>query len=75
MRMDSMFFKPIILLFITSIMFFSCTKSSAEKNRYIVLSHGELPVILDTETKEVYVISPYDGESPDIYKGSLTTAK
>ena len=34
-------------------------------------SEGQLPVLLDTKTKDIYVFKLYDGSPPDIYKKSL----
>ena len=64
----------LITLFISTILF-SCKESNVDANRYVVIStggsEGQLPVLLDTKTKDIYVIKLYDGSPPDIYKKSL----
>jgi len=64
----------LITLFISTILF-SCKESNVDTNRYVVIStggnEGQLPVLLDTKTKEVYVFKIWDDSPPDIYKKSL----
>ena len=59
-----------------SFLFYGCGNSDA--NRYVVVStggsDGQLPVVLDTKTREIYVITVWDSKSPDIVKKSLDDA-
>ena len=48
--------------------FASCTN---ESNRYVVLQNNEFPTVLDTKTKDVYVIINYADRKPKIFKGNL----
>ena len=68
----------LITLFISTILF-SCKESNVDANRYVVIStggnEGQLPVFLDTKTKDIYVIKLWDGSPPDIYKKSLNAVE
>lgn len=68
------------ILFVTAILctflFSGC--SSSDSNRYVVVStggnDGQFPVVLDTKTREIFVITVWDSKAPDIVKKSLDAA-
>lgn len=61
-----------LLAFIAIISAVLTACSAENKSRYMKLGDGNLPVILDTKTNEVYVIVPATDGAPIIYKKALS---
>lgn len=66
----------LVTVVLCSFLFYGC--SNSDSNRYVVVStggnDGQFPVVLDTKTREIFVITVWDSKAPDIVKKSLDAA-